>query len=230
MSSCQRLRTVAKRCGLTTRSRGRAGTGLLSGERRSRRAPQLGLVRGHPSGNMRLLDKLYSSPAQLLAKARRDRDALLAAEKSGDEASVRDKLFDFSVSIHSMLDWIKSIHPNHEIAAFALLDSTPALCACRDIANSNKHYELSLESGPYRRFPPAVDDVDYSLSASVSHSLSASAGIDDGPTPEQQTPAPVQRLKVIYVAGSRTRIEDIANEAITAWEGFLSKHGIPGAP
>jgi hypothetical protein len=49
MSSCQRLRTGAKRCGLTTRSRGRAGTGLLSRERRWRRAPQLGLVRPHAS-------------------------------------------------------------------------------------------------------------------------------------------------------------------------------------
>lgn len=68
-----------------------------------------------------------------------------------------------------------------------------------------------------------LDDVDYSLSASVSPSLSASAGIDDGPTP-------VQHLKVIYVTGSRARIEDIANEAITAWEGFLSNHGISGAP
>jgi hypothetical protein len=177
-------------------------------------------------GNMRLLDNLYSSPGQLLSKARRDRDALIAAEKSHDEVGVRDKLFDFSVSIHSMLDWIKSLYPNHETAAFALLDATPSLCACRDIANSNKHYELDLGAGPYRRFPPVVDDVDYSMSASVSHSLGTRATIHDGSDRSQPSPAPARHLKVIYVTGNRARVESIADEAIAAWEGFLAKYGI----
>ena len=176
---------------------------------------------------MRLLDNLYSSPEQLLAKARRDRDALIAAEQSGDETGVRDKLFDFSVAIHSLLDWIKSLYPNHEAAAFALLDSSAALKACRDIANSNKHYELSIGAGPYRRFPPVVDDVDYSLSASVSFSSNVGAGVGDGSTP---APIPTRRLKVIYVTGSRTRIEDITNDAIAVWERFLASHGISSAP
>jgi hypothetical protein len=179
---------------------------------------------------VKLLDNLYTSPSQLLAKARRDRDALVAAEAAGDEVGIRDKLFDFSVSIHSMLDWIKSLYPAHEAAAFALLNSTPALRACRDIANSNKHYELTLGVGPYRRFAPVVDDVDYSLGPSVSYSVSVGASLDGTSVSSPASPGPTQRLKVIYVTGNRARATDVADEALAAWETFLSNHGISSAP
>jgi hypothetical protein len=139
---------------------------------------------------MRLLDKLYTSPGEILAKARRDRDALMDAVASGDEIRVRDKLFDFSVTAYHVVDWVKTLYPHLESPVYVHLDSTPALAACRDIANSHKHHTLNLQSAAYRNFPPVVDDLDYSLGPVCSVSIAT----DNSPSAEPSNDKRLARL------------------------------------
>jgi len=102
-------------------------------------------------------------------------------------------------------------------SAYALLDGTPALTACRDLANSNKHFELDLKSRAYRSHPPTVDGVDYSASPTVSVTLREQ---------EDEAATAHRRLKVGFVAGRRVRVEDVADQAISAWESFFAQHGL----
>jgi hypothetical protein len=173
---------------------------------------------------MKPLDKVYSSPAELLAKARRDRDALVFAADAGDEISLRDKLFDFSVTAYHIVDWLKSYYPQLEALAYSYLDSTPALQACRDIANSHKHHALDVAKGSYRKFPPVIDHLDYSLGATASPRLvSDVSGETQSLTSGAHLP---RRLKAQFVGGGRLRVEDIAKDAVVAWELFFALHGI----
>jgi hypothetical protein len=101
------------------------------------------------------LAKVYSQASELLAKARRDRDALRAAADAGDMRRLRDEVFDFSVTAYHVRDWVKSLHPHLESHVVSLFSSNRMLQACRDIANSNKHFELDVTSPPYRKHPPS---------------------------------------------------------------------------
>jgi hypothetical protein len=57
----------------------------------------------------RPLTKLYKHASELLAKARRDRDALHTAANAGYD--VRDKVFDCLVTIYHVRDWVEKLHP-----------------------------------------------------------------------------------------------------------------------
>lgn len=158
---------------------------------------------------MRPLAKLYNHASELLAKARRDRDALRAAARDGDESRLRDEVFDFSVTAYHVRDWVKSLHPHLESQVNSLFSSSRALQACRDIANSNKHFQLDLNSYGYRKRPPSVKELDYSATPVVSPELALD-----------------RHLKVVLVAGQRVRVEDMADEAISTLEGFFKDHGL----
>ena len=169
------------------------------------------------------LAKLYSGPGDLLAKVRRDRDALLLAVEAEDETSLRDKLFDFSVTAYHVVDWVRSFHPNLEEAVYSHLDSEPSLQACRDLANSSKHFALNPLSSAYRNHPPSIDAVDHTIPVSTAGSIS-SLGVD---TKRVVSVSSTWRpLKVAFVAGQRVRVEEIATEAVSAWERFFAQHGI----
>ena len=172
---------------------------------------------------MRPLDQLYSGPSDILAKARRDRDALITAAESGNELLIQDKLFDFSVTAYHILDWIKSSSPHLEAAAYTCLNANVALQACRDIANSHKHNALDLASHAYRKFPPVVDHLDYSLSAANSIVVAPDA-IEHKRV--ELVVDPPRRLKVQFAHGDRERVEDIAKAAVAAWETFFAHHAI----
>lgn len=121
-------------------------------------------------------------------------------------------MFDFSVTAYHIVDWVKSFRPDLASAAYAVLDSTPALLVCRDLANANKHFRLDLKHKAYRDHPPTVSDVEYSAVPQVSARL-ASEG-------------PQRRMKVQYMSGDRLRVEDVADEALRAWETFFGEHGL----
>jgi hypothetical protein len=174
---------------------------------------------------MKLLSNLYSGPAAILAKARRDRDALKDAVASDHEDRVRDELFDFSVTAYHVLDWVKANHPNLEREVYALLNSTPSLQACRDIANAHKHAALDLASRAYRTFPPVVEALDYSLGPTAT--VSAFSGSDFDVKRPSTVEAPLQQyLKASLATGHRLRIERMTDEAIAAWERFFQEHDL----
>ena len=56
---------------------------------------------------MKLLDKLYAGPRDLLDKAKRDGDTVIDALAARDEVRLRDTLFNFSVTSFHICDWIK---------------------------------------------------------------------------------------------------------------------------
>jgi hypothetical protein len=173
---------------------------------------------------MKPIANLYSGPADLLDKARRDRDALRDAATSGDETILQDKLFDFSVTAYHIVDWMKSFHPELEVATYTWLNSEPSLQACRDIANSHKHHALDVAHGAYRRFPPVVEHLDYSLGAVAS--VQMSADVLGAESSEELGGRPQRHLKVQFVSGPRSRVEEIADDAVAAWERFFALHGI----
>ena len=170
------------------------------------------------------LAKLYSGPADLLAKVRRDRDALLLAVEAEDETALRDKLFDFSVTAYHVVDWVKSFHPDLERAVYSHLDSEPSLQACRDLANLSKHFELNPLSGAYRNHPPSIGDVDHTIPAATVASMSPVEGVEAKRI--VYTASTWRPLKVVFVAGQRVRVEEIATQAVSAWERFFAQHGI----
>ena len=160
--------------------------------------------------DVRPLKNIYDGPIDLLAKARRDREALQLAVNESNELVLRDKLFDFSLTAYHIVDWVKAFHPDLAPAAYALLNAVPALGACRDLANANKHFALALERGPYRSHPPTVGQVDYSAAPPVSADL----------------PTARRWLKVVLVEGTRLRVEDVVDQALSAWEKFFTDHGL----
>jgi hypothetical protein len=145
---------------------------------------------------VRLLDGIYSSPTQLLEKARSDQAVLLRSLERGDESLLREALFNFCVTVYHVWDWVKVYRDDLAQPVSALLYSSEALRACRDLCNSSKHIKLSLESRAYREHPPVVEEV--TMSATPTPTF---AQLDTIPSESQEVetellPSPPWRLKV----------------------------------
>ena len=165
---------------------------------------------------MHLLHNLYSSPTELLQKAERDRDALRNAMRIGDSQSMLDKVFDFSVTVYHIVDWVQAMRPDLKTAVYGLLNSDPALQGCRDIANANKHFFLDVETGPYKKYPPVVERVEYSLGG-LGETVSALEAVE---SLARESTSSIQKVKVQYESGARLRFEDLADQAVSAWQTF----------
>jgi hypothetical protein len=175
---------------------------------------------------MKLLNALYSSPAQLLEKAKRDGTALVQALTTCEEQEVRDALFNFAVSAYHIWDWIKAYEPHLKQEVTLLLDESEAIAACRDLSNASKHVTLTLDRGAYLKHPPVVEDV--SMSATARGTLSEIKDFLGAVDGRGNTPidSPPWRLKIQLVSGRRIPAEQLVTEAIEAWEKFFNVHGI----
>jgi hypothetical protein len=58
--------------------------------------------------HVKLLHAIYSSPTQLLSKARSDGALLVSALRDQDEEAVRGALFNFAVTTYHVWDWVKT--------------------------------------------------------------------------------------------------------------------------
>lgn len=77
----------------------------------------------------------------LIRKAERDLCELESAIVAQDERRIGDVLYNFSVLITSIKDWLKARPSNSytEVDVEALVSASTALSSFRDIANANKH-------------------------------------------------------------------------------------------
>lgn len=155
---------------------------------------------------MHPLKDMYQGPRDLLEKAKRDRETLTRELANWDCKTVPDSVFNFSVTVYHVLDWVKSYHPALEEAAYKCLDSHEDLGVFRDLSNASKHVELDMESWAYKNHPPVLHGAD---SSATSETVVRAGGAKC-------------RLKVQSNNGTRLAVEEWASRAVTTWEEFFA--------
>ena len=107
-----------------------------------------------------------------LAKARREYQALEAAVIAEDKTRIGDSLYNFSVSVYHVRDWLienpSSTYSKADVEAH-IKTSTPLL-VCRDLCNASKHRKI-------RRYKPNTSSVTSSAAASLATSFDIKAYI-----------------------------------------------------
>lgn len=150
----------------------------------------------------------YSSPKDLMAKAKRDQARLAGAEARGDLESMADALLDVSVTVLSLKDWLKK-HPSSSYSASdveAFMLASTALLSLRDVANAGKHRVIT-------HYAPSVTDVDSSVVTVVDPTLGTQFG-------------QAKKVKISRTDGSRQRASDLVQTALGEWEHFMRVHGV----
>jgi len=154
----------------------------------------------------------FTNPRDLLGKVERDLSTLDSAIAAQDKSRIADALYDFSVSITSVKDWLKShtssSYTPAEVEAF-VAGSVP-LSSFRDLANANKHRFIT-------RYAPVTHDAMVSALPSIEV-----APLRDAP----QHPQQVFRVKIIRADGARLEAGALARAAFEEWKSFMTKHGV----
>lgn len=158
---------------------------------------------------MKLMEKIFTSPIDLLKKAEKDKERLEESLLIWDEVTIRESLFNFTVSCYHLVDWIKVYCPKLESKVYELLNNNKYIGACRDLCNASKHVKLDLERGPYVKYPPVVSDVEQSATGSMIASQ-----------------LPNYRLKIQFEDGERLAAEEVIENAMKAWKRFFDENGI----
>lgn len=160
----------------------------------------------------------FSTPRDLLAKLSRDLQRLENATSSHKIENIADCLFDFANTAYSLKDWLKEntndMFPRADVETY--LQNEPALTACRDICNANKHYRIT-------NYTPKTKDVfisssDSTVQSELDHS---SSGFE-----LESTISPTFKVKVRLEDGTKFEVVDLARKAVTAWNDFMKRHGL----
>lgn len=153
----------------------------------------------------------FDTPQDLLGKVERDLNDLDSAIAAQDKNRIYDTLYNFSVSVTSVKDWLKSHSSNSYTAADveALVAGSVALSSFRDLANANKHRYIT-------RYTPKTDEATFSVLPSIEL-----ASIQElRATPKQRF-----RLKIIRADGERLEAGALARTALEEWRAFMRTHG-----
>ena len=149
-----------------------------------------------------------------LAKAKREYQALEEAITTQDKTRIGDCLFNFSVSVYHVKDWLienpSSAYSKSDVEA--VVNATPSLLLCRDLCNASKHRKI-------KRYTPNASSVTASLSSAltvVNVNLMAKPGHRKPPF----------RVKVIAKDGKRLEVLSLARDATAAWDAFFQQHGL----
>lgn len=153
---------------------------------------------------------MYEGPRYLLEKAKRDREILTRDLAHWDGKVVPDSVFNFSVTVYHVVDWVKAYKPALEQAAYEWLNSREELGVFRDLSNASKHVKLDLERPPYKKHPPVFDKA--KLSA-TSETIVRAGG--------QKC-----RFKIQSKNGTRLAVEEWATRAVNAWDEFFVCNGL----
>jgi len=154
------------------------------------------------------------TPQDALAKAERDFAALRDAVAAQDETRIGDCLYNFSVSVYHVRDWLTEGSPPacSKHAVDGLIKATPALLVCRDLCNASKHRSI-------RKYVP--------IASSVLTSAPTSFVISTSPAPSLiRTVKPPFRVKVKTADGVKHEVLTLGAEALAAWHGFFKQHAI----
>jgi hypothetical protein len=152
----------------------------------------------------------FTSPHDLLGKAERDLARLNQAIAAQEKGQIGDALYDFSVSVSSIKDWLKA-HPSKlylDADVEALVSGSTALNSFRDIANANKHRIIT-------HYTPKTNEVTVSVLPYTM--LAGSSNVGRGKR---------FRVKIISADGSRLEAGALAPAAVEEWRAFITKHGV----
>ena len=154
----------------------------------------------------------FTSPQDLLSKVERDFTKLEAAIAAQHEESIGDTLYDFSVSVTSVKDWLKahSSKSYTEADVETLVAGSVALSSFRDIANTNKHRFIT-------HYAPTTTDATFSVMSSFTVApITKLLGLRKKPF----------RVKIIRADGARLEVGALAKIALDEWRAFMNKHGV----
>jgi hypothetical protein len=156
----------------------------------------------------------YASPADLLNKIERECYRTIHAGAETRKEAMCDHFFNFCVTAHALRDWVKK-SPNFPagLDIHKKCNGYPELAACRDIANSNKHFDF--ESTRFAR--GAV--ISRSSVADVFEDKHGALHITD----------PRESIE-ISIAIDGEPIQDsyqFMQRVINIWSGFLNEFDIP---
>lgn len=159
----------------------------------------------------------FSSPHDLLAKLQRDYTRLSDAVSTGDKEKIADCVFDFSNTGYSLKDWLKK-NTNTKFSGADVdkyVKENPALDACRDICNSNKHYLIT-------KYIPLAKNV----YASVAETTSVSFSMPGSGVALESEPNQPFKVKVLLSDGTKFEVLDFGQRVIDAWDAFISANGV----
>ena len=159
----------------------------------------------------------FSTPRDLLEKARRDLLKLDAAAQTDDTQAVGDALFDFAVTTFHVKDWLKE-QPGAPFQPQDVEDyvaSNAAISSFHDLCTAGKHRVIS-------RYQPSTVEV----LASAGPATDIAAHFADGARSNRDLNRVVIRRKVILTDGSRNEVVRLARSAIEAWDAFFRQHGL----
>ena len=161
------------------------------------------------SNTVRPLERIFSSPVELLDKVEKDKKALEKALASCDDDEILEALFNFSVGCYHLVDWVKAYHPALKKKVYKLLNQNKYIRACRDLCNASKHINIDLQSRAYKDHPAVINDVEQSATGSTIAS-----------------PVPPYRLKIQFEDGERSKAENVIEQAFEAWKTFFHENNI----
>jgi hypothetical protein len=150
----------------------------------------------------------FANPRDLLSKVERDLAGLESAIAAQDKRKINDSLYNFSVSVTSVKDWLKAHTPRTytEADVEAYVASSVALSSFKDMANANKHREIT-------RYAPSTREA----------TLSSMPGYTWMPLRAKQQPF---RIKIVRADGTRLEVGALAKAAVEEWRVFISRHGV----
>lgn len=155
----------------------------------------------------------FSTPRDLLAKLGRDFVRLNEAVESGDKERIADCIFDFANTGYSIKEWLKADAPDNDAKndVEQHVNDNPALSACRDVCNSNKHYTIT-------HYIPLAQDV----YASATGTGTIAAPLSISGVGIETDPAPAFRVKVLLSTGAKYEVMQFAESVLEAWQAFFS--------
>lgn len=159
----------------------------------------------------------FSSPHDLLAKLQRDYTRLSDAVSTGDKEKIADCVFDFSNTGSSLKDWLKK-NTNTKFSGRDVenyVKANPALDACRDICNANKHYVVT-------DYVPLASNV----YASATETTSVPFSMPGSGVALESEPNQPFKVKVLLSDGTKFEVLDFGQRVINAWDAFISANGV----
>ena len=93
------------------------------------------------------LNYFLNNSHDLLSKLERERSRVFDAVKEENEVDMCDFFFNYCITAHSIRDWVIK-DPNFKFAKseiHCVCNKYPELEACRDIANSHKHFNFEYK-------------------------------------------------------------------------------------
>ena len=163
-----------------------------------------------------MLNFVFSSPKDILLKAQRDLKALEDAISKQDRILIGDCLFNFSVTVTSLKDWLKAdsfLTPIKKDIENFFEQSIP-LNTFRDIANAHKHREIT-------RYVPLTHDV--TASAMPTHAYAVSLS---NPPRLIESAEPHFKLKIVRDNGSRYEVISLGSQALDECSQFIARHKV----